>query len=415
MWRTCGAAPSGPLGVERRALADAEAVLLVDHADRQPGERDVGLDQRVGADDQRRARRRRAGRAPRAAARAGVAPVSSANGIGSSREQPVEGRGVLLGEGLGRRHQRRLVARPRPRAASRTAATTVLPAADLPHQQPLHRRSRRRGRRRSPRARARWSPVGSNGSDSSQRSTSSAGGPSATPGALACGPGGAPRAPPGAGRAPRRRAARGRARPPRGSSREVRRRERVARRRQAGGAARSSAGSGSIALRASGTACHAHSRIRCGAQPLGGRVDRDDARWCGGPAGPRPPPRAARARRPETPRARACPCSSSRVPGCSRSASHAWLNQTAFIGPVLVRDLRLDDVQARAAGSGARAPSDLDHDRRLARRSAARPSCRTLGAVAVASGGRAAAGRRASRCRARPRPPRAWARRRAAR
>ena len=42
----------GPLGVERRALADAEAVLLVDDADREPRELDVGLDQGVGADDE---------------------------------------------------------------------------------------------------------------------------------------------------------------------------------------------------------------------------------------------------------------------------------------------------------------------------------------------------------------------------
>ena len=52
MCSTCGAASPGPLGVERRALADAEAVLLVDDADGEPGELDVGLDQRVGADHQ---------------------------------------------------------------------------------------------------------------------------------------------------------------------------------------------------------------------------------------------------------------------------------------------------------------------------------------------------------------------------
>ncbi len=41
---------AGALGVERGALADAEAVLLVDDANAKPGELDVGLDQGVRAD-----------------------------------------------------------------------------------------------------------------------------------------------------------------------------------------------------------------------------------------------------------------------------------------------------------------------------------------------------------------------------
>jgi hypothetical protein len=40
------------LRVEGRALADAEAVLLVDHGDRERGELDGLLDQGVGADDE---------------------------------------------------------------------------------------------------------------------------------------------------------------------------------------------------------------------------------------------------------------------------------------------------------------------------------------------------------------------------
>ncbi len=43
--------PLHPLRVERPPLRDPEAVLLVDHAEAQAGELDVGLDQRVGADD----------------------------------------------------------------------------------------------------------------------------------------------------------------------------------------------------------------------------------------------------------------------------------------------------------------------------------------------------------------------------
>ena len=53
MCSTCGAEPARPLAVERRALAHAEAVLLVDDDDGERGELDGRLDQRVGADDQR--------------------------------------------------------------------------------------------------------------------------------------------------------------------------------------------------------------------------------------------------------------------------------------------------------------------------------------------------------------------------
>jgi len=50
--RMRGAAP-GPLPVQRRTLAHAEAVLLVDDADGEAPELDVGLDQGVRADDHR--------------------------------------------------------------------------------------------------------------------------------------------------------------------------------------------------------------------------------------------------------------------------------------------------------------------------------------------------------------------------
>ena len=60
--------PAGPLASSARALADAEAVLLVDDGDREPGELDGRLDQRVGADDERElARRERAERLAAAA------------------------------------------------------------------------------------------------------------------------------------------------------------------------------------------------------------------------------------------------------------------------------------------------------------------------------------------------------------
>ena len=56
------------------------------------------------------------------------------------------------------------------------SATTVLPEPDLPHEQPLHRRARARGRRRPRPSRARWSPVGANGSCSASHVAVSDGG-----------------------------------------------------------------------------------------------------------------------------------------------------------------------------------------------------------------------------------------------
>ena len=80
MWRTCGRHPLHPLGVERAALLDPEAVLLVDHAEAEAGELDRRLDQRVGADDQAQLAAGEPVQRLAGAARAGVAPVSSANG-----------------------------------------------------------------------------------------------------------------------------------------------------------------------------------------------------------------------------------------------------------------------------------------------------------------------------------------------
>ena len=52
MCSTCGASAVRRLAVERAALVDAEAVLLVDHRDGQAVELDRLLDQRVRADQQ---------------------------------------------------------------------------------------------------------------------------------------------------------------------------------------------------------------------------------------------------------------------------------------------------------------------------------------------------------------------------
>ncbi len=63
MWSTCGARPLRGLGVERGALPDAEAVLLVDHADGERPEHDSGPRSARGCRRPAPARRSRAGRA----------------------------------------------------------------------------------------------------------------------------------------------------------------------------------------------------------------------------------------------------------------------------------------------------------------------------------------------------------------
>ena len=69
---------------------------------------------------------------------------------------------MLLGERLGRRHQRGLVAAPRPRAASRRARRRSCPSRPRPSAAAASASSRR-GRRRSRRSRDCWSAVSSNG------------------------------------------------------------------------------------------------------------------------------------------------------------------------------------------------------------------------------------------------------------
>ena len=147
MCSMCGGCRSAPLA-ERRALAHAEAVLLVDHGHRQRAEAHVRLDQRVRADDQRQLAARQLAEDVARAARAGVEPVSSAHRHRLGAEQPLDRREVLLGERLGRRHQRRLAA-VLDGAQHRVQRHHRLAAADLAHQQPLHRRGVARGPRRS--------------------------------------------------------------------------------------------------------------------------------------------------------------------------------------------------------------------------------------------------------------------------
>ena len=283
MWRTCGAArvpsaSSGPLASSAARWRDAEAVLLVDDADREPREAHVRLDQRVGADDEAEL----AGLEPaeRVAARRRL------RGAGEERERDV-GRGeeavervrVLLGERLGRRHERGLVARL-DRAEHRVDGNDRLAGAHLAHQEALHRAARGEVlvdlgerlalARRSARTEARRArPASARRADRAERRAACPRGPCAVR-----------RARPGGGRAPRRRAGAARlsassARPGKWAAASAS--------ATAGRpcSARTSAGSGSIASRARPGAAPDPLAHPVGAQAVGDRVDRARARRCG--------------------------------------------------------------------------------------------------------------------------------------
>ena len=141
---------------ERLALLDAEAVLLVDDGDGEVAQLDALLDERVRADDdvgadggvalalRRRARQQRARDAELEAE------------VGDGEE-------VLLGERLGRRHQRAL-ASVLDRAQQRVQRDDGLAGADVALQQPLHRHGRARSASIS-RTAVSWYGVSANGSD----------------------------------------------------------------------------------------------------------------------------------------------------------------------------------------------------------------------------------------------------------
>jgi hypothetical protein len=155
-----GHEPVRRLGVQRRALAHAEAMLLVDDDHREPVE-DTGSS--MSACVPTTSDSSPCASLPRTSARreAVVEPVSSAAGT-AARHERLDGREVLLGQRLGRRHQRRLHA-VLDRAQHRVQRDDGLARADLPHEQPLHGRSR--GQVGVDLLhRALWSPVGANGS-----------------------------------------------------------------------------------------------------------------------------------------------------------------------------------------------------------------------------------------------------------
>ena len=190
----------------------------------------------------------------------------------SAADQPLDRREVLLGQSLGGRHQRRLhpaLGDPQ----HRVQRDDGLARADLAHQQALHRAPAREvgvDLARVPRC---WPPVSSNGSDSSQRATSS---PGARQRPRPPAPRGAPaphrRPPAGTGTAPRRPGGGA----PRGTSRAcgpVGGAERVGAPGGSRSAARSRAGSGSTASRSQAAQAPGQLPDAPRRQSLGRRVD----------------------------------------------------------------------------------------------------------------------------------------------
>ena len=169
MWSTCGARPSARLGVQRaNAGRTPNRCCSSTTATASDGERDVVLDQRVGADDEAELAAGELAEDVGAAAR-GRRAREQRRGHGLARHQRLERGEVLLGERLGRRHQRGLTpvldgAQHRLRARRRSCPSRPPPSAAAASD-----RSSARSASISSIARC-WSPVGANGSSvSSQR------------------------------------------------------------------------------------------------------------------------------------------------------------------------------------------------------------------------------------------------------
>ena len=146
---TSGTAFAG-LVPQRGALLDAEAVLLVDDDHAQAVERHRLLDQRVGPDDEVDAAVGEPGEHPLAlvAGHPVGQQLDAQRTVGEQAaagvrhlqalQQPADPRGVLLGEHLGRRHQRTLVATLHG-GQQRGDGDDRLAGADVTLQQPVHR------------------------------------------------------------------------------------------------------------------------------------------------------------------------------------------------------------------------------------------------------------------------------------
>ena len=125
------------LGPQRQALGDAEAMLLVDDREAQPREPHLLLDQRVRADDEAGFARRDLGE--HLVALLALAAAGEPGDRDAERRQPADQLlQVLLGQDLGRRHQRALPAGV-DRARRGQRRDDRLAGADVALQQAMHR------------------------------------------------------------------------------------------------------------------------------------------------------------------------------------------------------------------------------------------------------------------------------------
>ena len=310
-------------------------------------------------------------------------------GHGLARHQRLERREVLLGERLGRRHQRRLACRARPRAASRRARRPSCPSPTSPISSRCIGCSCARSPMTESIARC-WSPVGSNGSSvSSQRRVNPAPPTGALPAALerqverrgARRPRGGARggAAGRAGRAAARRTPAGGARP--------RRRRRA---RRAAPPAGRAAGGG----RAGARAAARWPRARAAGAPA-------RARGSASTRARRSPGSGRRRRRRRRPRSSAR--ARSRGSGCARRTSraaraacpagyfltsHGWLKNAAFIEPL---------SSATTASTIGRMPRRRTGRELIERTSTATVACSPCSSSATVRASRVSRGRCSSR------------------
>ena len=306
---------------------------------------------------------------------------------------------MLLGQRLGRRHQHRLEAgfeRPQHRVERRPRSCPSRPRPSAAAASARRSRGRRRSRRR-PRS---WSPVGSNGSDSIQRPTSSPG--LAEPRRRARG---AVRALAGGQQRLveeqlfEARAARSAASASSAALGEVGGRDRVADPGQAAAGAQLRRQRLDRVRRPARHACSAQSRIRCAFSASVAGMDRDEAR-AAGPSG-----RVLRARRPLGPRHPAAtlvfvdpeaafverlPVSSSAAPGVSFVGHPGLVEPGRPDVAALVADFDAEDREAAAAEGARLAAEHLDQDRSPAARARGSASgCDLCGRGGCGGSGRA--------------------------
>ncbi|CAB5036355.1 unannotated protein [freshwater metagenome] len=136
MWRR-SAGRAGGFGVERRTLAHSESMLFVDDNNGESVEQHIVLNQRMRTNENPEL--------PRCELPEQIAPAGGGRRAGQQRDwhclpwhQLLKRREVLVGERLGRRHQRRLMS-VFDGTQHRRERNDRLARTNFTHQQPLHR------------------------------------------------------------------------------------------------------------------------------------------------------------------------------------------------------------------------------------------------------------------------------------